>query len=116
MGELLTEHDGDGGVDGEGSGGQSPSRQGARTGPSDPRNLFWMAAELGVVFCKILRGLGFSPRGQFMVQRATSGGAPGGHTTPRRGLGFSWPSRLVGPAQATYDVRFGQIRCLFRST
>ena len=39
MGELLTEHDGGGGVDEEGSGGQSPSRQGAGKGPSDPRNL-----------------------------------------------------------------------------
>ena len=55
---------------------------------SIPRNLFWMAAELGVVFCEILLGLGFSPRGQFMVQKVASGGARGGHTTPRRGLGF----------------------------
>ena len=39
MGELLTEHDGGGGVDGEGSGGQSPSRQGAGTETSVPRNL-----------------------------------------------------------------------------
>ena len=39
MGELLTEHDGGSGVDGEGSRGQSLSRQGARTGTSDPRNL-----------------------------------------------------------------------------
>ena len=46
MGELLTEHDGGGGVDGEGSGGQSPSWQGAGTGTSDPRNLSSMAAEL----------------------------------------------------------------------
>ena len=107
--------DGGGGVDGDGSGGTSPSRQGAGTEISVPRNLFWMAAELGVVFCKILRGLGFSPWGKFMVQRAASGGARGSHTTPRRGLGFSWPSRLVGPAQAASDVRFGQIRCLFRS-
>ena len=29
---------GGGGVDGDGSGGQSPSRQGVGTGPSDPRN------------------------------------------------------------------------------
>ena len=89
MGELLTEHDGGGGVDGEGSGGQSPSRQGAGTGPSDPRNLVSMAAELWSVSRKILRGLGFSPRGQFMVQRAASGGARGILTVPRRGSGFS---------------------------
>ena len=75
--------DGDGGVDGDGSGGNSPSRQGAGTETSVPRNLFWMTAELGVVFCEILWGLGFSPRGQFMVQRAASGGARGSHTTLR---------------------------------
>ena len=37
---------GGGGVDGDGSGGQSPSRQGARTGTSDPQNVSSMAAEL----------------------------------------------------------------------
>ena len=37
-------HDGGGGVDGDGSGGQSLSRQGAGTGPSDPRNLVSMVA------------------------------------------------------------------------
>ena len=37
-------------VDGDGSGGQSPSRQGARTGTSDPKTEFRMAAEHGGVF------------------------------------------------------------------
>ena len=37
---------GGGVVDGDGSGGQSPSRQGAGTGTSDPRNLSSMAAAL----------------------------------------------------------------------
>ena len=70
----VSNGDEDGGrVDGDGSGGNSPSRQGAGTETSVPRNLSLMAAELGVVFCKILLGLGFSPREQFMVQRAESG-------------------------------------------
>ena len=50
MGELLTEHDGGGGVDGEGSGGQSPSRQGAGTGTSDPQNLVFGGGEATELF------------------------------------------------------------------
>ena len=40
MGELLTEHDGGGGVDGEGSGGRSPSRQGAKQELLTPETRF----------------------------------------------------------------------------
>ena len=85
MGELLTEHDGGGGVDGEGSGGQSPSRQGAGTGPSDPQNeVSWRrSTEMYSGVSSIV--LGFTPRGLFMVQRAAPGGARGSHTWPRRG-------------------------------
>ena len=56
MGVSNGDEDG-GGVDGDGSGGNSPSRQGAGTETSVPRNLSSMAAELGVVFCEILRGV-----------------------------------------------------------
>ena len=45
-----------------------------------------MAAELGVIFRKILLGLGFSPRGQYIVRRAARGDARGGHATPGRDL------------------------------
>ena len=45
MGVSNNDEDG-GGVDGDGSGGQSPSQQGARIGTSDPRNLSSVAAEL----------------------------------------------------------------------
>ena len=41
-------------VDGDGSGGQSPSRQGARTGTSDPRNLSSVAAELRDFSCNMM--------------------------------------------------------------
>src|SRR3954469_15719985 len=37
-------------VDGDESGGTSPSRQGAGTGILSPRNLFSMAAEIGIAF------------------------------------------------------------------
>ena len=45
MGVSNGDEDGDG-VDGDGSGGNSPSRQGARTETSVPQNLSSMAAEL----------------------------------------------------------------------
>ena len=45
MGVSNGDEDG-GGVDGDGSGGNSPSRQGAGTETSVPRNLFSVAAEL----------------------------------------------------------------------
>ena len=45
MGVSNGDEDG-GGVDGDGSEGNSPSRQGARTETSVPRNLSSMAAEL----------------------------------------------------------------------
>ena len=73
MGELLTEHRGGGDVDGDGSGGQSPSRQGARTGPSDPRNLVSMAAELwNFSWNMALVFRGFSSRGG--INRRKGGG------------------------------------------
>ena len=63
MGELLiTHHEGsDGGEDG--SGGQSPSRQGAGTGSIWPPKLVGDGGGARCVFGKILRGLGFFHRG-----------------------------------------------------
>ena len=46
-------------VDEDDSGGRSPSRQGAETGTSVPKLGFWMAAELGIKFGKILQGREF---------------------------------------------------------
>ena len=56
--------DGGGGVDGDGSGGNSPSRQGAGTGPSDPRNgVSWRrSTEMYSGVSSIV--LGFTPRGE----------------------------------------------------
>ena len=107
MGELLTEHDGGGGVDGEGSGGQSPSRQGAGTGSSDPRNeVSWrQSTEMYSGVSSIV--LGFTPWGLFMVQRAAPEGPRGHHTWPRRGQIKFWTSRLIGLAQAASELRLG---------
>ena len=51
----------------------------------NPRNLSAMAAELYIVFRKILRGLGFFRRGWFIGQMASRGGLRGAGTTPGRG-------------------------------
>ena len=55
MGKLLTEHHGGGVVEGHGSEGQFPSRQGAGTGPFDPRIRVLVAAELRCVSGENLR-------------------------------------------------------------
>ena len=95
--------------------GQFPVPAGCRNRDFCPPKLVLNSGGARSRILRNLSGLGFSPWGQFMVQRAASGGARGGHTTPRRGLGFPWLSRLVGPAQAASELRFEQIRCLFHS-
>ena len=71
--------------DEDGSGGQSQSRQGAETGTFWPPNLFSMVAELCTIFWKIFRGLGFSRRDKYIVQRAASGGFSRARVTYGRG-------------------------------
>ena len=73
MGELLTEHHGGGVVKGDGSGGQSPSRQGVGTGPFDPPELgFLVAAELRCVSGENLTCSGvFSVSGEYIGEEAT---------------------------------------------
>ena len=50
---------GSSGVDGDGSGGRSPSRQGAGTGPSEPPKLVGDGGGALYRLWEILRGLGF---------------------------------------------------------
>ena len=87
MGELLTEHDGGGGVDGEGSGGQTLSRQGAGTGPSDPRNLVSMAAELWNFSWNMTLVFRVFQSGGIYRRKGKVGGHPGGphHVVARPG-------------------------------
>ena len=63
MGVSSGDEDG-GGVDGDDSGGNSPSRQRAGTETSVPRNLSSMAAALRNSSGNWLRFLGFTPRGE----------------------------------------------------
>ena len=89
MGISNGDEDG-GGVDGDGSGGNSPSRQGARTQTSVPRISSATVAALRNFSWISARFLGFSTRRHLIGEEATRGGARGAHTTPGRGL--AWPA------------------------
>ena len=85
---------GGGGVDGDGSGGQSPLRQGAGAGTSDPRNLSAMAAAARVFLSNMAYRFRVYASGAIYRRRGDVGGgswAPH-HVparlgcTPRRGM------------------------------
>ena len=62
-------------------------QQGARTEFLNPEKGFAMAAALQTSFWKTIKPLGFLGQGLYVVERGVRGGARGGLTTPRRGLG-----------------------------
>ena len=84
-------------VDGDESGGTSPSRQDAGTGILVPRNLVAMAAEIGISSGEKGSGIeGFGTRCKYMPKGVTRGGE-GGPGAPRRGQGWGrmgWPPGL----------------------
>lgn len=65
--------------------------------------VFFMAAELGIVFGKILRGLGFFQRDKYVVRMASRGGAQGAQAGWGRNLGWTRaprsPGHLVAPSR-----------------
>ena len=67
-------------VDGDESGGTSPSRQGAGTGILSPRNLFSMAAEIGIASGEKGPGIRVSFAG---VKIGPKGGTRGATRQPR---------------------------------
>jgi hypothetical protein len=69
-------------TDGYGSGGTSPSRQGARIGTSVPQNLSAVVAELRTLSRKLPIPLGFSVLRLLIGEGVSSGVAPG-LLTPR---------------------------------
>jgi hypothetical protein len=73
MGDNNGDEDGSG-VDGDGSEGNSPSRQGARTETSVPRNWSSMAATLWNFSGKTPIDLGFSRRRDYIGRGAMSEG------------------------------------------
>ena len=71
--------------DGDESGGTSPSRQGAGKGIlSPPRNLFSMAAEIGIASGEKVSGIRVSSAG---VKIGAKGGTERGHEAVRRAGG-----------------------------
>src|ERR1041385_3268735 len=82
-------------VDGDESGGTSPSRQGAGTGILSPRSLFSMAAEIGIASGEKRSCLGVStPRGLYR-RRGRRGATQGGQEGAWRALG-------LGPRQGPF--------------
>ena len=74
-------------VDGDESGGTSPSRQGAGAGILVPRSLMEMAAEIGIASGEKGSGIRVSStRFKYMAKGVTRGGQ-GGPGAPRRGQG-----------------------------
>jgi len=71
-------------VDGDESGGTSPSRQGAGTGILSPQNLFSMAAEIGIASGEKGSGIRVSSAG---VKIGAKGGTERGHRAVRRAGG-----------------------------
>ena len=68
-------------VDGDESGGTSPSRQGAGTGILSPRNLFSMAVKIGLASGEKGFGIRVSSAG---VKIGAKGGTERGHQAARR--------------------------------
>src|SRR4051812_4973699 len=71
-------------VDGDESGGTSPSRQGAGIGILSPRNLFSMAAEIAIASGEKGSGIRVSSAG---VKIRAKGGTGGTHQSARRAGG-----------------------------
>src|SRR6187399_1166508 len=86
-------------VDGDESGGTSPSRQGAGAGIMVPRSLMAMAAEIGIASGEKGSGIRVSARRFKYMPKGGIGGASGGPGAPPawpRG-GARAPGALVGP-------------------
>ena len=74
-------------VDGDESGGTSPSRQGAGTGILVPRSLMAMAAEIGIASGEKGSGIRVSSTGVKYMPKGVASGDLGGPGAPRRGQG-----------------------------
>jgi hypothetical protein len=90
------------------SGGDSPLRQGAeKSFWTLPISRRWQR-RLAVCFVENWSGgLGFSRRGEYIGRRATSGGGPGAHTMPWRGLGVARAMGLRDLPLAPLRLSFG---------
>ena len=98
-------------VDGDESGGTSPSRQGADTGILVPRSLMAMAAEIGIASGEKGSGIRVSATGlKYMAKGVTRGGQGGPGAPPVRPRGGARAGRLeplwapAGPTLAAWKL------------
>src|SRR4051812_1582091 len=94
-------------VDGDESGGTSPSRQGAGTGILVPRSLMAMAAEIGIASGEKGSRIRVSETGlKYMPKGGISGGL-GGPGAPQRGQEGGRATRAPGALVAPLRLSFG---------
>ena len=98
-------------VDGDESGGTSPSRQGAGTGILVPRSLMAMAAEIGIASGEKGSGIRVSSTGVKYMPKGVARGATGGPgAPPGAARGAAWAGRLEplwspsGPTLAAWKL------------
>ena len=99
-------------VDGDESGGTSPSRQGAGTGILVPRSLMAMAADIGIASGEKGSGIRVSSTGVKYMPKGVARGAKGGPGAPPGAAwrGAAWPGRLEpwwppsGPTLAAWKL------------
>jgi hypothetical protein len=99
--------DGDG--DGDGSRGTSPSRQGAETETSIPRNSSTTAAKLQNCFWKITDSLGFSVLRLLIGEGASSGSCQGALTPRWHDQGLDHANLVCGALVAPLRLLFGSL-------
>src|SRR6187399_2234464 len=97
-------------VDGDESGGTSPSRQGAGTGILVPRSLMAMAAEIGIASVEKGSGIRVSAtRVKYMPKGGISGGLGGPAPPSRRGQEGGRVGRPPGALVAPLRPYFGHM-------
>ena len=94
-------------VDGDESGGTSPSRQGAGTGILVPRSLMAMAAEIGIASGEKGSGIRVSATGVKYMPKGGISGGQGGPGAPRRGQEGGRATRAPGALVAPLRPYFG---------
>src|SRR4051812_2947617 len=97
-------------VDGDESGGTSPSRQGAGTGILVPRSLMAMAAEIGIASGEKGSGIRVSSTDVKYMPKGVTRGGQGAQAPPRRGQGGGAgrpPGAPVGPLRPSFGVLEG---------
>jgi hypothetical protein len=110
QGRLLTHHSGDDHGGGEGLRQGFPSLAGCQEELLDPPNLVsTMTVACSMFRGKAIRPLGFSGRGDFIGERASSGGGPDGLTVGWRGQGLGraalWLAWPLAPLRLIFGLR-----------